>query len=213
MQVPKQYGRSMVRMLAIADELDPLLSDARLRSLEPDVVVSAGDLPWDHLEHVVSVTGVPAVFVPGNHEPPVEASGATAPPGMRSVDGAVIEVAGLRVAGLGGCVRYNGGTHQYTQAEYDARAADLCAVAEADGAPVDVLVTHTPPLGLGDGTDPSHVGIAALHVVLERLRPTWHLHGHLHPHGMHKPDRAVGATTIRNVIPWSLLEIQPRRKA
>ncbi|MGJ9421685.1 metallophosphoesterase family protein [Aeromicrobium sp. CF3.5] len=203
----------MVRMLAIADEVDPLLSDARLRSLIPDLVVSAGDLPWDHLEHVVSVTGAPALFVPGNHEPPSGAGEMTAPPGMRSLDGAVVEVAGLRLAGLGGCVRYNGGDHQYTQEEYEARAAALCSAVESAGEPLDVLVTHTPPLGLGDDTDPSHRGIAALHAVIERLCPTWHLHGHLHPHGMHKPDRALGATTIRNVIPWSLLEIEPRRKA
>ncbi len=203
----------MVRMLAIADEVDPLLSDARLCSLAPDLVVSAGDLPWDYLEHVVSVTGVPSVFVPGNHEPPTAHGEITAPRGMHGLDGALADVAGLRLAGLGGCVRYNGGDHQYTQEEYDDRAAALCSAAGSAGDPVDVLVTHTPPLGLGDDTDPSHRGIAALHSVLEQLRPTWHLHGHLHPHGMRKPDRAVGPTTLRNVIPWSLLEIEPRRKA
>lgn len=203
----------MVRMLAIADEVDPLLSDARLRDLAPDLVVSAGDLQWDYLEHVVALTGAPAVFVPGNHEPPAGVGEPLAPTGMLSLDGAVIDVGGLRLAGLGGCVRYNGGEHQYTQDEYDARAAALCAAAEAQEGSVDVLVTHTPPLGLGDGTDPSHLGIAALHAVIDGLRPTWHLHGHLHPHGMHKPDRSLGLTTIRNVIPWSLLEIEPQRKA
>lgn len=204
----------MVRMLAIADEADPLLSGARLQSLAPDVVVSAGDLPWDYLERVVSLTGAPGVFVPGNHEPPTQAGVAAAPPGMRSLDGVVVEVAGLRLAGLGGCVRYNDGDHQFTQTQYDGRAGDLCAAVEQSGGePVDVLVTHAPPLGLGDGTDPSHRGISALHTVIERLRPTWHLHGHLHPHGMRKPDRFIGQTTIRNVIPWSLVDLQPRRKA
>lgn len=203
----------MVRMLAIADEVDPLLSDARLQSLAPDVVVSAGDLQWDYLEHVVTLTKAPAFFVPGNHEPPSGGDQPVTPTGMCDLDGAVVEVAGLRLAGLGGCVRYNGGDHQFSQEEYDTRAAALCAAAEVGGDPVDVLVTHTPPLGVGDGADPSHVGIAALHFVLELLHPTWHLHGHLHPHGMHKPDRSIGPTTIRNVIPWSLLEIEPRRKA
>ena len=202
----------MVRMLAIADEVDPMLSDARLRSLAPDVVVSAGDLPWDHLEHVVAVLGAPALFVPGNHEPPAEAGGPAVPRGMTALDGSVVEAAGLRLAGLGGCVRYNRGEHQFTQAEYDVRASDLLETAAGAGA-VDVLVSHAPPLGLGDGTDPSHLGIAALHTVIDRLRPTWHLHGHLHPHGMRKPDRPVGSTTVRNVIPWSLLDIEPRREA
>jgi uncharacterized protein len=53
------------------------------------------------------------------------------------------------------------------------------------------------------------VGIDALHGVLERLAPRWHLHGHIHPYGQQRPDRVVGGTTIRNVIPYRLVEITP----
>ncbi len=49
--------------------------------------------------------------------------------------------------------------------------------------------------------------------MLETLQPSWHLHGHIHPYGMHKPDRQLGPTTIRNVIPWQLIDIEPRAKA
>ena len=45
--------------------------------------------------------------------------------------------------------------------------------------------------------------------MLERLAPRWHLHGHIHPYGQPRPDRVVGATTIRNVIPYRLFEITP----
>ena len=76
--------------------------------------------------------------------------------------------------------------------------------------PIDVLLTHAPPLGLGDGDDKPHEGIEALHTVLERLEPSWHLHGHIHPYGQRMPDRQVGPTTIRNVIPWRMLDIEPR---
>ena len=77
------------------------------------------------------------------------------------------------------------------------------------GGPVDVLLTHAPPLGLGDGEDGPHVGIAAL-PALDRLEPTWHLHGHIHPYGKTMPDRHLGRTTIRNVIPWRVVDITPR---
>ena len=73
--------------------------------------------------------------------------------------------------------------------------------------PVDVLLTHAPPRGLGDEDDRPHVGIDALHPVLERLHPRWHLHGHIHPYGQPRPDRRVGDTTIRNVIPYRMFEI------
>jgi Icc-related predicted phosphoesterase len=77
--------------------------------------------------------------------------------------------------------------------------------------PVDVLLTHAPPRGLGDEDDRPHVGVDALHTVLERLAPRWHLRGHIHPDGQRRPDRTVCTTTIRNVIPYRLIEITPAR--
>lgn len=197
----------MVRVLAVADE-EVLALESRARATEVDLVVSAGDLPWDYLERVVDLVDAPAVFVPGNHEP---LDRGPAPRGMRSADQQVLEVAGLRIAGLGGCVRYNGGPHQHTQAEYTRRAARV--VERAGGAGVDLLLTHAPPLGLGDEPDPSHVGIGALHGLTETLDPAWLLHGHIHPYGMHKPDRRLGRTTVRNVIPWQVVDVEPRSLA
>lgn len=195
----------MVRVLVVADEeVFPL--ESRVRDLHVDLVLAAGDLPWSYLESLVSLIDAPAAFVPGNHDP--STAGGKGPRGLINLDGRVLTVGGLRIAGLGGCVRYNDGAHQYTQHEYDRRARRLLKDARGAG-PVDVLLTHAPPLGLGDEPDPSHVGISALHGVLEALRPTWHLHGHIHPYGMHKPDRQLGPTTIRNVIPWHVVEIEP----
>ncbi len=195
----------MVRVLAVADEEVPA-AQSRVRELQVDLLLAAGDLPWDYLESLVSLLDVPAAFVPGNHDP--RTGRGLGPRGMVDVDGEVRAIGGLRVAGLGGCVRYNEGSHQYTQKEFDRRAAKLVKAARRE--PVDVLLTHAPPLGLGDEPDPAHVGISALHGVLEQLRPSWHQHGHIHPYGMGKPDRQAGATTIRNVIPWQLIDIEPR---
>ena len=197
----------MVRVLAVADEEIPAMR-SRVRDLRVDLVLAAGDLPWDYLESLVSLLDAPAACVPGNHDPGTNPG----PRGLIDLDGQVRTVGGLRIAGLGGCVRYNDGPHQYTQSEYDKRARRLLQLAREAG-PVDVLLTHAPPLGLGDDSDPAHLGISALHGVLETLRPSWHLHGHIHPYGMHKPDRQVGPTTLRNVIPWQLIDIEPRAAA
>ena len=199
----------MVRVLAVADEEVPTMR-SRVRDLRVDLVLAAGDLPWDYLESLVTLLDVPAAYVPGNHDPRTDHG--VGPRGLVDLDGHVHTVGGLRIAGLGGCVRYNDGPHQYTQKEYDRRARRLLQEARDTG-PVDVVLTHAPPLGLGDDTDPSHVGISALHGVLEALRPSWHLHGHIHPYGMHKPDRQLGPTTIRNVIPWQTIDIEPRAAA
>ncbi len=192
----------MVRVLAIADEEVPGYW-SRLRDLEVDVVLAAGDLPWGYLADIGAALGVPAGFVPGNHDP--STADGEHPDGFVDADARVVTLGGLRIAGLGGCVRYNHGSHQYTQAEHARRARSLLA---AD--PVDVLLTHAPPLDLGDEPDPAHHGIEVLHDVIAALRPSWHLHGHIHPYGLAKPDRQVGDTTVRNVIPWHVLEVEPR---
>src|SRR5918997_1259812 len=184
----------MVRVLAVADEVSDALWGPRAATLHPDLVLAAGDLPWDYLEFLSSALDRPGVFVPGNHDPP-------------------LDVAGLRIAGLGGCVRYRPGPNQYTQGEYRRRAARLLRrvgrLQRRLPGPVDVLLTHAPPRGLGDGDDRPHEGVEALHGVLERLAPRWHLHGHVHPYGQPRPDRVVGPTTLRNVIPYRLFEIAP----
>lgn len=211
-------------MLVIADEEASNLRVQTIRDLAPDLVLAAGDLPWHYLEYVGSCADAPMVFVPGNHDLAIGRSRRSRngsytadglpcdgprPHGATSADEQVIEAAGLRIAGLGGCVRYKPGPHQYTQGEYERRARRLLRRAKRGG-PVDILLTHAPPLGLGDGDDRPHVGIAALHTVLGKLEPSWHLHGHVHPYGLKMPDRQVGPTTIRNVIPWRMVDIEPK---
>lgn len=200
----------MVRVLAVSDEEMPGALD-RAQRTTVDLLLGAGDLPWDHLESLADALGVPAAFVPGNHDPQVTAA-RRGPRGFINLDGTVATLAGLRIAGLGGCVRYNRGNHQYTQAEYALRAGallDQIGTGSTGSSRIDILLTHAPPFGLGDEPDPSHQGIEALHEVIERSQPRWHLHGHIHPYGMAKPDRQLGTTTIRNVIPWNVLELEP----
>ena len=204
----------MVRILAVADEVAPQVDDVGVRAMRPDLVLAAGDLPWDYLEFLASCLDVPVVFVPGNHDPEIEARSlwggpaleGTRPYGATNADGRVVEAAGLRIAGLGGSVRYNRGPHQYTQREYGRRARRLSRRARRAGA-VDILLSHAPPRGLGDEDDGPHVGVEAMHDLIADLEPRWHVHGHIHPHGFPRADRQVGSTTITNVVPWRLLEV------
>lgn len=218
-----RYAGDVVRVLAVADEIAPRIYDDGVRDLAPQLVLAAGDLPWDYLEFLADCLDVPVVFVPGNHDPAITATKQTRrgvhvrdgvvcdaprPHGAINADRAIVSIGGLTIAGLGGCVRYRPGPHQYSQREYHRAARRLVATARKNPTPVDVLLTHAPPLGLGDGADGPHVGIEALHEVVDVLRPTWHLHGHIHPYGQPQPDRLVGDTCIRNVIPWNLIEIE-----
>ena len=216
-----------MRILAIADEPFPGLPD--VTGAKPDLIVSCGDLPWGDLERIVDAANVPLLFVPGNHDPalvrareasawpvPIVSSHLEDPPGPRgciSVDGRIEDVRGLRIAGLGGSVRYREGPNQYTQQEMARRArrlADRAALRRLrDHHPVDVLLTHAPPKGLGDDDDRPHEGFGAFHRLVERLRPRLLLHGHIHPYGIARPDRMLGSTRVVNVVPFKLLELEP----
>ncbi|MFJ1761747.1 metallophosphoesterase [Amycolatopsis sp. NPDC088138] len=215
----------MTKALVVADEVDERLWTDAVRTRPVDLVIGAGDLPYDYLAFLASALDAPCVFVPGNHDP--DLSGYTrygglsmkdgfptvwpGPAGGVNADGRVVDVAGIRFAGLGGSIRYNDGPNQWTQRQQGRRARALERRARwrhrRDGRDVDVLLTHSPPLDLGDREDPPHRGFSCLHRTIERLRPKWLLHGHIHPHGEPVPDRVVGATRIRNVVGHRIMEL------
>lgn len=215
-----------MRVLAVSDALE----DALLTDLSPvrgaELILSCGDLPFSYLGHLMNALDVPLVFVPGNHDPDLSGyrtskAGLTLragfparapwPDGALNADGRIVDVAGLRVAGLGGCRRYSGGPNQYSDREQARRARRLARRLRLrrarDGRGVDVLLTHAPPRGAGDGPDPAHQGFTALNVFVTRVRPAVALHGHVHPAG--RADLRLGGTVVRNVTGWHLLEIEP----
>jgi len=216
----------VIRILAVADEVHQVLYGPRLRDLRPDLILGCGDLPFDYLEHLRSVAEVPLLYVHGNHDPPLEGRTVSAylPPehtavdparvvGGVNVEGRVQDEAGLRIAGLGGSIRYNEGANQYTQAEMRRRVRRLVRRMRTrrwrDGKSVDIFIAHSPPLDCGDEPDAAHRGFASFHRLIEQIRPRLMLHGHIHPYHRTRPDRTVGDTRIVNVIPYRLLEFEP----
>jgi hypothetical protein len=222
----------VVRVLAVADEVDERLY-ADLRPVRgADLIVACGDLPFEYLRYLMNGLDVPLVFVPGNHDPdlsgyrqsraglPLRAglpARAPWPDGALNADGIIVEAAGLRVAGLGGCRRYSPGPNQYSDRQLARRAWALRGRARWQRLhgrrPVDLLLTHAPPAGLGDGDDPAHRGFAALPALITALAPAVMLHGHVLPYDAATVSRPLGGTQIRNVTGRHLLDICPGRAA
>jgi Icc-related predicted phosphoesterase len=110
-------------------------------------------------------------------------------------------------------MRYNVGPNQYTEREMNRRVNALVTRARLRGCSVDLVLTHAPPLGVGDGEDPCHRGFAGFHRLVERLAPRYLIHGHIHPYGQTQPDRTMGGTTVVNAIPHRLLELDVATEA
>lgn len=205
-------------MLAIADEESEALWGDTLQQLKPDLIVSCGDLPFEYLENLVSRTDKPLLYVPGNHDPDVRprndvfadlryADDAAGPPGCENVDGRITSACGLRIAGLGGSIRYREGPNQYSQREMAWRAFRLRTRAWLSRRPVDILVTHAPPAGYGDSDDPPHHGFASLVGLAERLAPRLLIHGHVNNYGPARGEVSIGRTRVVNAIPFKLIEV------
>ena len=161
--------------------------------------------------------------MPGNHDPSLEPPDTTwtvaraldlpapGPEGCVNIDGRVVEAAGLRLAGLGGSLRYKEGPNQYSQGQMRRRALMLELRLRLnrvrDGRNLDVLVTHAPPYGLAEAEDSAHVGFVAFLRLIRRLQPLLHVHGHVHPYGRILPERRVGRARVINVVPWRMIEI------
>lgn len=220
----------MTRVLALSDEVTESLYGPQLGALRPDLVVACGDLPFDFLEYIVTIANVPLVFVPGNHDPdlsrqahrmssagllapflPSSMEEAPGPLGCVNADGVVVDAAGLRLAGLGGSIRYSRGDNQYTEAQMRRRVRALgwsCRRRRLrDRRGVDLLITHSPPAGVGDGTDPAHRGFESFHRLIGDIAPRILVHGHVHPYGRQSPDCRVESTDVVNAVALRCLEV------
>ena len=165
---------------------------------------------------------MPLLYVPGNHDPSVELSATSwmplraeipipGPPGCDNIEGRVVEARGLRIAGLGGSLRYKRGPNQYTQAQMSRRAFRLglrVALRRARRTrKLDVLLTHAPPFGLVPATDAAHAGFVAFSRLIGTFHPLVHVHGHVHPYGRASIERRIGPTRVVNAIPWRMIEL------
>ena len=77
---------------------------------------------------------------------------------------------------------------------------------------VDIVVTHGPVAGVGDGEDNAHRGFDALKELLDRYQPQYLLHGHIHLSYGSDPtrERQYGKTTVINTSERYTLEIPDR---
>ena len=196
-----------MKILVISDEPCPALWDYYVpgRLADYQLIISCGDLKASYLTFLVTMARCPVLYVPGNHDTHY----AQEPPeGCDNIDGKLVEYNGLRILGLGGCRKYHPGAHQYTDREMRNRILRLrWPIRKAGG--VDILVTHAAAEGLGDDEDMAHRGFPSLRTFLDKYRPRYHLHGHVHMTYNHQVPRTMeyNGTTVINAFERYTLEI------
>ena len=196
-----------MRILAVSDEECPALWEyyvpGRLR--EYDLIISCGDLSAKYLEFLATMGRAPVIYVPGNHDVRYTQD---PPEGCDCIDGHFVTFNGVRILGLGGCRWYRPGPYQVSEKEMRRKIRKLrWQIRRNKG--VDIVVTHAPPEGVGDGEDHAHRGFESLLELIDKYHPTYLLHGHVHANYDSKflREREYHGTTVINVAERYTLDV------
>lgn len=198
-----------MKILCISDQIDPLVYSPNIRERykDCDLVISAGDLPMEYLDFIVSSLNKPLLFVFGNHHLEefrlYHRTGALAstgthlplkplPPeachGTTYVGFKVHREGNLLVAGVSGSLRYNTGLSQYTERQMLFRLLKMLPRLLVNklkyGRFVDIFLTHAPPEGIHDKNDPCHRGFRCYLWFMRTFKPRFMVHGHIHLYDM-----------------------------
>ena len=141
-----------------------------------DLILSCGDLKADYLSFLASFSKVPILYVRGNHD---DGYADKEPEGCICIEDKIYVYNGIRIMGLGGSIRYKKGINQYTQNQMKKRAAMMWPKIKVKKG-IDILLTHSPAAGLGDGEDNPHKGFEAFVDILDKYSPKYFIHGHVH---------------------------------
>ncbi|MCI8477609.1 MAG: metallophosphoesterase [Oscillospiraceae bacterium] len=195
-----------MKLMILSDEESPALWDyfTEDRVSGIDLILSCGDLDPDYLSFLATFYHGSIVYVPGNHD---GGPNKRQPDGCICADGRLVVQKGLRIVGLGGCIRYNRGEHQYTESEMRRRAWRLQPqIWRHQG--FDILLTHAPAKGCGDGSGP-HAGFSTFCTLMDRYQPRLMVHGHLHQRydPNFQRERRYGATRVVNGCGWVVIEL------
>ncbi|SLM32275.1 conserved hypothetical protein [Desulfamplus magnetovallimortis] len=196
-----------MKILTVSDVVVPALYKEFDRTRFPDIdlVLACGDLPPEYLAFIFHFMNVPLYYVKGNHDIRYNEN---PPMGCMDIHGRIVKFKGLNIMGLGGSRWYNGGMNQYTDAQmrHIIRKMKL-SIWWNKG--VDILITHAPPRYIHDAEDRCHKGFDAFYTFIDKYKPSYLIHGHIHRQFDNTLDRltVVNGTKVINTYGYNIIEI------
>ena len=211
-----------MKILCVCDQIDPIVYNTEIKERFGDVdyILSAGDLPMEYVDFIVSSLNKPAFFVFGNHnlkeydlfhrvqtqeigQPTIPIS--THSHGAAYVGFKIFSSKKFIIAGASGCLLYNHGKSQFSDSEMFFKLLKLLPRLLINkifyGRYLDVFLTHAPPLGIHDKPDPCHKGFKCYLWFLRWFKPKYMVHGHIHLYDLQeKRISQYHQTTIINAF-------------
>ena len=167
-----------MKILVLADEESKLLYDYFKPGMldDIDLILACGDLHAAYLSFLVTMSHATVLYIRGNHD---HYEG-DAMNGCICIEDDIYVYKGIRILGLGGSMRYHPeAQNQYSEREMAKRIRRLkWKLLRHRG--FDILMTHAPAYQLNDGMDLPHQGFQVFRTLLEKYKPKFFLHGHVH---------------------------------
>ncbi len=118
----------------------------------------------------------------------------------------------LLMAGVSGSLKYNNGLCQYSDFEMKLKLIKmipkLLKNKKKYGTYLDIFLTHATPRHIHDHEDPCHKGFECFNWFIEKFKPTYMIHGHIHLYDMREERIGVyNDTTVINAYAHHILEI------
>lgn len=118
----------------------------------------------------------------------------------------------LLMAGVSGSLKYNNGLCQYSDFEMKLKLIKmipkLLKNKKKYGTYLDIFLTHATPRHIHDHEDPCHKGFECFNWFIEKFKPTYMIHGHIHLYDMREERIGVyNNTTVINAYAHHILEI------
>ena len=196
-----------MKILTISDVESPYYWDyfdkKKLEGI--DCIISCGDVKPEYLSFLATFAHGPVFYVHGNYDGRYEQR---PPEGCICIEDRIETYQGIRILGMGGSMRYReGSSHQYTEKEMRGRLRKVGFQLLMKGG-MDILVTHAPAAGLGDGKDLPHQGFQIFRKLIDVYEPKYFLHGHMHLNYGANLERTntYGNTTIINAYEKYIFE-------
>ncbi|HGY11267.1 MAG TPA: Icc-like protein [Desulfobacterales bacterium] len=196
-----------LKILTVSDFIDESLTQrVENKTLEPvDLIISCGDLAPEYLSFLRDRLDKPLFYVKGNHDIRYSPSN---PVGCKNIHAKLIQFKSLKIMGLEGSIWYNGGMNQYTDREMKKMISGMWFSLWRKGG-IHIVITHAPPRHIHDAEDRCHMGFESFVRLIDKKRPDYFIHGHIHKEFKTHSDRiiTVGSTKVINTCGFTILEV------
>nr|WP_291348936.1 metallophosphoesterase [Desulfobacula sp.] len=196
-----------LKILTVSDFIDKSLTKMiEDKTLElPDLIISCGDLDPEYLSFLRDRLDRPLFYVKGNHDIRYTTSN---PVGCENIHGRVVRFKSLNILGLEGSLWHNGGMNQYTDKEMKRMIFGVWFSIWRKGG-IHMVVTHAPPRHIHDAEDRCHMGFDSFVNLINKRKPDYFVHGHIHKDFKTHSDRitTVNSTKVINTCGFTILEV------